>query len=79
MASMCTSMRLSAHFGRWLEVGHRGQKARRWQVAADLIYGQVQKSYRQRTPAMAAGKTSRQWSTREVLCYPLPPLPCFTI
>jgi len=41
-------MRLSAHFGRWLEVGHRGQKARRWQVAAGLIYGQVKKSYRRR-------------------------------
>jgi IS1 family transposase len=39
---------LTAHFGRWLEVGHRGQKARRWQVAAGLIYGQVKKSYRRR-------------------------------
>jgi transposase-like protein len=34
---------LTAHFGRWLEVGHRGRKARRWQVAAGLIYGQVKK------------------------------------
>jgi hypothetical protein len=41
-------MRLSAHFGQWLEVGHRGRKARRWQVAAGLIYGQVKKSYRRR-------------------------------
>src|SRR6266852_4480765 len=39
---------LTAHFGRWLEVGHRGQKVRRWQVAAGLIYGQVKKSYRRR-------------------------------
>ncbi len=39
----------------------------------------VAQRYRQRTPAMAAGRTSRQWSTREVLCYPLPPVPCFTI
>jgi len=175
---------LTAHFGRWLEVGHRGQKARRWQVAAGLIYGQVKKSYRrrklvrvthvmrlgtqadltsalqgmgfsgrlntafiervnltvrhgvaalarrtwstaqqaphllahlqwwrayyhfvrphaslrvtlgqprerggklvaqryrQRTPAMAAGRTNRQWSAREVLCYPLPPVPCFKL
>jgi transposase InsO family protein len=175
---------LTAHFGQWLEVGHPGQKARRWQVAEGLIYGQVKKSYRrrklvrvthvmrlgsqadltialqgmgfsgrlntafiervnltvrhgvaalarrtwstaqqaphllahlewwrayyhfvrphaslrvtlgqprerggklvaqryrQRTPAMAAGRTSRQWSTREVLCYPLPPVPCFTM
>jgi IS1 family transposase len=39
-------MRLSAHFGYWLEVGRRGRKVLRWQVAADLIYGQVKKSYR---------------------------------
>jgi hypothetical protein len=39
---------LTAHFGRWLEVGHRGRKTRRWQVAAGLIYGQVKKSYRRR-------------------------------
>jgi hypothetical protein len=48
MASMCTSLRLPAHFGRWLEVGRRGRKARRWRVAAGLIYGQVKKSYRRR-------------------------------
>jgi transposase InsO family protein len=28
--------------------------------------------YRQRTPAMAAGLTTRRWTVREVLCYPLP-------
>jgi len=39
---------LTAHFGRWREVEHRGRKARRWQVAAGLIYGQVKKSYRRR-------------------------------
>ena len=33
--------------------------------------------YRQRTPAMAAGRTNRRWTTREVLCYPLPPAPNF--
>ncbi len=27
--------------------------------------------YRQRTPAMAAGRTTRRWTTLEVLCYPL--------
>jgi hypothetical protein len=31
--------------------------------------------YRNRTPAMAAGRTTRQWTTREVLSYPLPPAP----
>jgi IS1 family transposase/transposase-like protein len=39
---------LTAHFGQWLEVGRRGRKVRQWQVAADLIYGQVKKCYRQR-------------------------------
>jgi hypothetical protein len=29
-------------------VGRRGRKVLRWQVAADLIYGQVKKSYRRR-------------------------------
>ena len=28
--------------------------------------------YRQRTPAMAAGRTKRRWTTREVLSCPLP-------
>jgi hypothetical protein len=28
--------------------------------------------YRQRTPAMAAGRTNRRWNVREVLAYPLP-------
>jgi hypothetical protein len=60
MASMCISMRLSAHFGHWLEVGRRGWKALRWQVATELIYGQVKKSYQRRklvrvTPLMRLG------------------------
>ena len=29
--------------------------------------------YRQRTPAMAAGRTNRRWTAREVLSYSLPP------
>jgi hypothetical protein len=41
--------------------------------------GLLAQRYRQHTPAMAAGRTNRQWSTREVLCYPLPPAPCFTL
>jgi IS1 family transposase len=39
---------LTAHFGQWLEVAHRGRKVHQWQVAAGLIYGQVKKSYRRR-------------------------------
>jgi IS1 family transposase/transposase-like protein len=34
----------------------------------------VTQRYRQRTPAMAAGRTNRRWTTREVLSCPLPPL-----
>jgi IS1 family transposase/transposase-like protein len=30
--------------------------------------------YRHRTPAMAAGRTTRRWTAREVLSYPLPPI-----
>jgi IS1 family transposase/transposase-like protein len=171
---------LTAHFGQWLDMARRGRKARQWQVAAGLIYGQVKKSYKrrklmrvthvmrlgtsaalkvalqglglsgrlntafiervnltvrhgvaalarrtwataqqapqllahlewwrayyhfvrphaslrvalmqsrarggklmaqryqQRTPAMAAGRTNQRWTAREVLCYPLPPVP----
>jgi hypothetical protein len=177
-------MPLAAHFGQWLEVVRRGRKVYHWQVAAELIYGQVKKiyrrrklvrvthvmrlgtgaalkialqglglsgrlhtafiervnltvrhgvaalacrtwatakpapqllahlewwrayyhfvrphtslrvalvrpreqrgkrlasRYRQRTPAMAAGRTNRRWTVREVLCHPLPPVPCLTI
>jgi hypothetical protein len=51
---------LTAHFGHWLEVRCRGRKTRQWQVAAELIYGQVKKSYRGRklvrvTPVMRLG------------------------
>ena len=35
--------------------------------------------FRLRTPAMAAGRTNRRWTAREVLSYPLPPVPHFTI
>jgi len=37
---------LTAHFGQWV-VGV-GRQARQWQVAAELIYGQVKKTYRRR-------------------------------
>src|SRR5215470_9401708 len=53
-------MRLSSHFGHWVVVGRQGRKALRWQVAKELIYGQVKKSYRRRklarvTPVMRLG------------------------
>jgi transposase-like protein len=37
---------LTAHFGQW--VAGVGRRARRWQVAAGLLYGQVKKRYRRR-------------------------------
>jgi transposase-like protein len=37
---------LTAHFGQW--AADVGQRARRWQLAAGLIYGQVKKTYRRR-------------------------------
>jgi hypothetical protein len=37
---------LTAHFGQW--VATVGRRARRWQLAAGLIYGQVNKTYRRR-------------------------------
>jgi IS1 family transposase/transposase-like protein len=39
---------LTAHFGHWLQAGRRGRNVRRWQVATNLIYGQVKKCYRRR-------------------------------
>jgi hypothetical protein len=33
--------------------------------------------YQHRTPAMAAARTNRRWTAREVLSYPLPPVPHF--
>src|SRR5712691_4121729 len=35
---------LTAHFGHWLQVSRRGRNLLQWQVAAELIYGQVKKS-----------------------------------
>jgi IS1 family transposase len=37
---------LTAHFGQW--IGGVGRRARQWQVAAGLLYGQVKKRYRRR-------------------------------
>jgi IS1 family transposase/transposase-like protein len=39
---------LTAHFGQWLQADRQGRKARQWQVAVGLIYGQVKKSYQRR-------------------------------
>ena len=39
---------LTAHFGHWIKGAKSRRKVRQWQVAAGLLYGQVQKSYRRR-------------------------------
>ena len=49
---------LPAHFGQWAQ--DVGRRARHWRVAANLIYGQVKKTYRRRklvrvVPAMRCG------------------------
>ncbi len=54
---------LTAHFGHWLQVGRRGRKVFQWQVAAELIYGQVKKTYQRRklvrvTPVMRLGTSA---------------------
>jgi IS1 family transposase len=51
---------LTAHFGHWCQVCRRGRHRRQWQVAAELIYGQVKKTYQRRklvrvTPVMRLG------------------------
>ena len=51
---------LTAHFGHWRGVGRHRPKALRWQIAVDLIHGQVKKLYQRRklvpiTPVMRLG------------------------
>jgi len=60
---------LTAHFGHWLQVSRQGRKVLRWQVAAELIYGQVKQSYLRRklarvTPVMRLGTEAALTSAR---------------
>jgi DNA-binding NarL/FixJ family response regulator len=65
---------LTAHFGQWVTGVDR--RARQWQVAAGLIYGQVKKRYRQRRlGGVTHVMRCRRWTMREVLLLPLPPAP----
>jgi IS1 family transposase len=50
---------LTAHFGQWVQVA--GETKRQWQVAAQLVYGQVKKSYRRRQ--LARVKRRMRWRT----------------
>lgn len=52
---------LTAHFGQWIQVA--GEKKRQWQVAAELLYGQVKKSYRRRKLTKVERRI--RWGSRE--------------
>ena len=54
---------LTAHFGQWVDGPGRG--ARRWQVAAGLLYGQVKKTYRRRRLVRVVPRM--RWGTRPAL------------
>ena len=54
--------------------GTSAAKAQTW-ATNSYLPGLVAQRYRQRTPAMAAGRTHRRWTAREVLACPLPPVP----
>ena len=63
---------LTAHFGHWLQMVRRGRKVSEWQVAAELIYGQVKKCYRRRklvrvTPIMRLGTEAALTATLQGL------------
>jgi hypothetical protein len=69
---------LEAHLHWWQAYYHFVRPHASLRVA--LLQGQegdaspVRPRYRQRTPAMAAGRAARRWTAREVLCCPLPPV-----
>ena len=69
---------LLAHLEWWRAYYHfvRPHEALRVKLAQPRERGgkRLAQCYRHRTPAMAAGRTHRRWTTREVLSYPLPPL-----
>jgi hypothetical protein len=74
------SPHLEAHLEWWRAYYHfvRPHEALRVRLVQPRERGgnRLAQRYRHRTPAMAAGKTNRQWTAREVLCSPLPPVPC---
>jgi transposase InsO family protein len=70
------SPHLLAHLEWWRAYYHfvRPHEALRVRLVQPRERGgkRVAQRYRQRTPAMAAGRTHRRWTTREVLSCPLP-------
>jgi Integrase core domain len=72
------SSHLLAHVEWWRAYYHfvRPHRALRVALVQPRVRGGklVAQRYRQRTPAMAAGRTNQRWTTREVLSCPLPPV-----
>jgi IS1 family transposase len=72
------SPHLLAHLEWWRAYYHfvRPHEALRVKLVQPRERGgkRVAQRYRQRTPAMAVGRTHRRWTAREVLCCPLPPV-----
>lgn len=70
---------LLAHLEWWRGYYHfvRPHVSLRVPLAEPLDRGgrRLPRRYRQRTPAMAAGLTSRRWTVRDLLLVPLPPVP----
>jgi len=72
------SPHLVAHLEWWRGYYHfvRPHEALRVRLVQPRERGgkRVAQRYRQRTPAMAAGRTNRRWTAREMLSCPLPPV-----
>jgi hypothetical protein len=71
------SPQLLAHLEWWRAYYHfvRPHETLRLRLVQQCERGgkRLAQRYRQRTPAMAAGRTTRRWTAREVLLCPLPP------
>jgi transposase InsO family protein len=75
-ATVQQSPHLLAHLERWRAYYHfvRPHASLRVRLVQPRKRGdkRLAQRYRQRTPAMAASRTTRRWTTREVLSCPLP-------
>ena len=81
-STMQAAPQLHLHLEWWRAYYHfvRPHASLRVALAQPLARGgnRQPRRYRQRTPAMAAGITSRRWTVRELLALPLPPEPLAT-
>jgi IS1 family transposase len=76
-STMQEAPHLLLHLEWWRVYYHfvRPHDSLRQTLGQPIMRGGRRQRYRQRTPAMAAGLTSRRWRVREVLMLPLPPEP----